>query len=75
LYKYSVNSTGLRRMLALTKGSLDGTQLYDQLHKEYREINEEAHFMLISVLQGGERHSKSSIMKSIYLFDSALVRE
>jgi hypothetical protein len=39
-------------MLALSKGSLDGTQLYDQPDKEYREINEEAHFMLISVLGG-----------------------
>ncbi len=62
-------------MLALTKGSLDSTQLYDKLHKEYREINKEVHFILSSVLQGQERHSKSSIMKSIHLFDSALVRE
>jgi hypothetical protein len=37
-------------MLALSKGSLDGTQLYDKLHKEYREINEEVYFMGNSVL-------------------------
>jgi hypothetical protein len=37
-------------MLALSKGSLDGTQLYDQLHKEYRKADEEVHFILSSVL-------------------------
>jgi hypothetical protein len=36
-------------MLDLNKGSLDTTQLYDQLHKEYREIDEEVHFMVCSV--------------------------
>jgi hypothetical protein len=37
-------------MLALSKGSLDGTQLYDNLHKEYRETDEEVHFIVSSVL-------------------------
>ncbi len=62
-------------MLALTKSTLDGTQLYDKIHKEYREINEEVHFIVSSVLLRGVRHSRSFIMKSIHLGDSALVRE
>jgi hypothetical protein len=37
-------------MLALSKGSLDGTQLYDQLHKEYRETDEEVLIIQSSVL-------------------------
>ncbi len=51
-------------MLFLSKGSLDYTQLYDQLHKEYGETDEEVHFIVSSVLWGGGRLSKSPTMKS-----------
>jgi hypothetical protein len=37
-------------MLGLSKGSLDGTQLYDKLHKEYIKTDGEVHFMVSSVL-------------------------
>jgi hypothetical protein len=37
-------------MLDLSKGSLDGTQLYDNLHKEYRKTDEEVLIMVSSVL-------------------------
>jgi hypothetical protein len=37
-------------MLALSKGSLDDTQLYDKIHKEYREIDKEVHLIVSSVL-------------------------
>jgi hypothetical protein len=37
-------------MLGLSKGSLDGTQLYDQLHKEYIKVDKEVLFIVSSVL-------------------------
>jgi hypothetical protein len=51
-------------MLGLSKGSLDGTQLYDQLHKEYKETDEEVLIMVNSVLweeEGTVNHLQSRV--------------